>query len=140
MSPDEARILRVVAQNREFFSVGMNRIECNVERAGKHYTYQGDGFVTPDPECSCPQFTASYVNNLSRLGLIEYEQNTSTDPIKKGDETKYALSDRLTAELRSILAACGVLSARIVGGHITLTDFGRHFVSACMTVSAPNSP
>lgn len=73
LTPDEARILRLFAQQRAFPLVSVRReykVETERERGGKdvlvHFSLLGW-----EAGCDLPDLTPTYIDNLCRLGLAE---------------------------------------------------------------------
>ena len=119
--PDEARILRFLAvagtqpaidvRTKSLFQVG------SVKLAG------GVNMITEMAGCKWPDRGYHYLANLNRLGLIDF----SKEPID--DYRRYALLEVQPAATAAIDRAPKAIS---VYRSISLTSFGRQFVSACI--------
>ena len=119
--PDEARVLRFLAvagtqpaidvRTKTLFQIG------SVKLAG------GVNMITEMSGCKWPDRGYHYLANLNRLGLIDF----SKEPVD--DYRRYALLEVQPAATAAIARAPKSIS---VYRSISLTSFGRQFVSACI--------
>jgi len=119
--PDEARILRFLAvagtqpaidvRTRKLFGIG------SVKLVG------GVNMISEMAGCKWPDCAYQYLANLNRLGLIDF----SKEPVE--DYRRYAL---LEVQPRATAAMAREPKSISVYRSISLTSFGRQFVSACI--------
>ncbi|MGF2946721.1 Abi-alpha family protein [Mycobacterium sp. Lab-001] len=121
--PDEARILRFLAvagtqpaidvRTRKLFGIG------SVKLVG------GVNMISEMAGCKWPDCAYQYLANLNRLGLIDF----SKEPVE--DYRRYAL---LEVQPRATAAMAREPKSISVYRSISLTSFGRQFVSACIDI------
>jgi len=121
LSPDEARILRLLATDGPQAAVDVRTwrpldIGANVVAAGLSMIAQHAG-------CRHPERVPAYLSNLYRLGLIWFSRDTLPDP------TPYQV---LEAQPDVVEAKRETGRARIVRRSIHLTPFGGHFCEFCL--------
>jgi Abortive infection alpha len=119
--PDEARVLRFLAvagtqpaidvRTKKLFGVG------SVKLVG------GVNMITEMSGCKWPDRAYQYLANLNRLGLIDF----SKEPVD--DYRRYAL---LEVQPRVVTAIEHAPKSISVYRSISLTSFGKQFVSACI--------
>lgn len=120
LAPDEARILRFLAQKGAQPSVDV--------RAGlplvSELVAPGCNMVAAEAGCRHAEFVRAYLDNLHRLGLIWF----SREPVK--DPRRYQVLEA-QPEVAEARAEGGRL-ARTVRRSILLTPFGEDFCAVCL--------
>ncbi len=128
ISPDEARLLRLFAEQRPFalITVRANNVDPTLggDNVLTHFSILGD-----DARCEHSELTPAYLDNLCRLGLINIPQFFTYI-----DETSYALLEnhpRVRALVERINASDSK-SASIERKAACVTELGKQFLSACV--------
>jgi hypothetical protein len=130
LAPDEARILRFLAQKGAQPSVDV--------RAGlplvSELVAPGCNMIAAEAGCRHAEFVRAYLDNLHRLGLIWF----SREPVK--DPRRYQVLEA-QPEVAEARAEGGRL-ARTVRRSILLTPFGEDFCAVCLPLEelAPLPP
>lgn len=125
LSPDEARILRLLVQEGPQPSVDVrsaSAVPNNSELVEAGLTMIGEL-----AGCKHVERTQQYLNNLFRLGLVWF----SREPLR--DHGAYQV---LEAQPDVIAAMDRTKRARTVRRSIRMTPFGRDFVATCLTPEA----
>lgn len=125
LTPDEAKLLRILYA-RELAPVIHVK---QYMKDKKSYNDIVQNFSTLTEYCDCPSRIYSYLNNLSRLGLINIDYSTYCTYDGAYDELDSRFSD-LKDEWES---KGGEL--RILHGLIELTAFGRDFSKTCIDMN-----
>lgn len=131
MSPLDATILKTFANNKQqpIAQVIDYRTEKNQKEHNTYIILLNLLYFMPDIICSTkPEIVANAVsiNNLSRLGLIEY--TISEGGVQFNDKELYANLDNFVEQnIKS-----EVHFASIIRGIVHTTDFGDNFIRACL--------
>lgn len=128
LTPDEARILKLFASNDYFayidlyVKLGTNKGE---KCAFKHFSILGE-----IADCYCKDLIANYLENLSRLGLIEMDDRRVLVDKEKYYEPleKHSKTVKMISELKDKMG----LDFRIQRGTIETTNLGMQFIKACV--------
>lgn len=131
LTPDEARILRLFAQDRPFPLVTVRReykVETPSERGGSdilvHFSLLGW-----EAGCDFPQMTPTYINNLCRLGLaevpafLEYTKPGSYEPLEKHQEVE---------SIKAIIEANEKWRSVVHRKGLQVTQLGKQFCAVCV--------
>jgi hypothetical protein len=127
LSPDEARLVKLFAFDRPFPIITV-RVESDEGKGGKAVLARVSllGF---EAQCHHPELTPAYLDNLSRLGLIEIPPMTAyTDAniYKALEEHPQVVATR--AQIDSTPHQKSSVSRHSA----FVTQLGRHFISACV--------
>lgn len=136
LCPDEAKILRHIAQQEGFPLLGI-RYENPKTSDGldivKHFS--DIGYKT---NCEYPRDFPKYLDNLVRLGLVELEGIRSLTfkefyhPLKEHSDFKKLLV------IPENYSKVGYIYPKEIPHFGTITNFGRHFCRICITDGIPN--
>jgi hypothetical protein len=121
ISPDEARILRLLAT-----SGAQPAIDVRTWRPlgiGSTVVAPGLTMIAQHAGCMHPDRVPAYLSNLYRLGLIWFSRDTLPDP---------APYQVLEAQPDVVAAIRAAGRARIIRRSIHLTPFGGHFCEFCL--------
>jgi hypothetical protein len=121
LSPDEARVLRLLASEGAQAAVDVRT--WRPLDLGSTVTAPGLTMIAKHAGCRHPERVPAYLSNLYRLGLIWFSRDTLPDP------TPYQV---LEAQPEVIAAVRETGRARIVRRSIHLTPFGGHFCDYCL--------
>lgn len=141
MSPDEARILRLFAI-RDSWPIIEVRV-AHKDSNGYQILFRSFSFIGREAACGLPQLTATYLDNLARLGLVE-------SPGAGGIGRQHLVA----ADLYEPLEQCGDIASlrteveaaggrlEFERGFVRITDLGRLFCRACViekgSAASPN--
>ena len=127
LSPDEARLMKLFGLDRPFPIITV-RLEMGEGKGGKdvlpHVSLLGF-----EAQCQHPELTPAYLDNLSRLGLIEIPPMvtyTDVNVYKALEEHPQVVAIR--AQIDSIPQQESSVSRHSA----FVTQLGRHFISACV--------
>jgi Abortive infection alpha len=123
ISPDEARILRLLATDGAQPAVDIRT--WRPLDIGSSIVAPGLTMIAQHAGCRHADRVPAYLSNLYRLGLIWFSRDTLPDP------GPYQV---LEAQPDVIAAIRDTGRARIVRRSIHLTPFGRHFCEVCLPV------
>jgi hypothetical protein len=121
LSPDEARVLRLLASEGAQAAVDVRT--WRPLDLGSTVTAPGLTMIAQHAGCRHPERVPAYLSNLYRLGLIWFSRDTLPDP---------APYQVLEAQPEVITAVRETGRARIVRRSIHLTPFGGHFCDHCL--------
>ena len=130
-TPDEARLLRLLSQQRSFPLVTVRR-EYKVEtpdQTGGSDVLVNFSLLGWEAGCDCPQLTPVYIDNLCRLGLTEVPENYKLtkpgiyDPLEKHPEIEM---------LKAKLEETENWKAVITKKSLRLTPLGDKFCQVCV--------
>jgi hypothetical protein len=121
LSPDEARVLRLLASEGAQAAVDVRT--WRPLDLGSTVTAPGLTMIAKHAGCRHPERVPAYLSNLYRLGLIWFSRDTLPDP------SPYQV---LEAQPEVIAAVRETGRARIVRRSIHLTPFGGHFCDYCL--------
>lgn len=127
MSPDEARIMRFLAASESEALLDIKA--TNIESGGFTITNRHYSLIGLKASCEHPSLTANSLDNLARLGLIEFPSTRrllSDAPYKEIEdhpEFKKILND---------LRAPGTHIIEIEKHKLEITDLGKQFVRTCV--------
>lgn len=131
MSPDEARIMRLFAGG-SWFPVIDVRIYFKGQE-GYQVIMRSFSEIGQKSECAFPAMTPSYIDNLSRLGLVESPGALGLgSPYLTGDNIYEPLEQ--SQDIVAIKDAAAAEGNRIEFGRtfVRMTDLGRQFCAACV--------
>jgi hypothetical protein len=131
MSPDEARIMRLFAVRAMFPMIDVRLHRKDQE--GYEYLRRSFSSIGNQAGCSVPDLTPNYLDNLSRLGLIESPgAHTSLSPSIATPNTYEPLEQ--ADEIKLIKQEAEALGARVECGRtfVRVTDLGKQFCQACV--------
>jgi hypothetical protein len=121
LSPDEARILRLLATSGPQPAVDVRT--WRPLDVGSTVVAPGLSMIAPNAGCRHPARVPAYLSNLHRLGMIWFSRD------KLGDPAPYQV---LEAQPDVVDAVRATGRARIVRRSIHLTPFGGHFCQQCL--------
>jgi hypothetical protein len=121
LAPDEARILRLLAQEGPQPAVDVRA--ANLIGVGSQLVAQGLNMVGPEAGCRHVDRVAVYLNNLQRLGLTTFSDTPLDDPIR------YQVLEAQPDVLDAIKHAT---RAKSVHRTLRLTPFGKDFCDVCV--------
>lgn len=122
LAPDEARLLRRLAVTGPQPIVD---VRAGLPRANRT-VIAGATMIGADAGCRYPERIAAYLDNLSRLGLIENRDEAIGDP------SRYQVLEAQPEVAQALKS--GGRSARTSRRSLVLTPFGRDFCAACLPV------
>jgi len=127
MTPDEADLMSFFARNTNFPLINV-RAKLKNGIGGfdrlRHFSHLGI-----KAGCDYPELTPSYLDNLSRFGLIEIKDDTYyTDkniyePLEK---------DAVIIEIVEKINKEGDKTPEIIKGILDVTELGKQFIAACV--------
>lgn len=127
MPPDEARIMRLFATATSQALINIKAIEK--ASGGFQITHRHLSLIGIDAGCDHPPLAANYLDNLARLGLIEFPSMRRF----KSDEPYQRIEDH--PEVKKILEDLRKLDTHTIEVEkikLELTDLGKQFVRACV--------
>jgi hypothetical protein len=128
LHPDEARILRLLAQEGAQPAVDVRSLQ--LIGLGSQVVAEGLNMIGTQAGCRHPERVHAYLDNLNRLGLIWF----SKQPID--DSTAYQV---LEAQPPVLEAVRGTSRAKTTQRSIRLTPFGRDFCETCLPLERGTS-
>lgn len=127
MSPDEARIMRHLSMHG---SQPLINIKITYkENGGFHIVHRHLSLIGLKAGCEHPPLTANYLDNLTRLGLVEIpnmRRIKSDDPyleIEDHPQVKKIIEDLRTVDTHEV---------EVEKEKFELTDLGKQFVRSCV--------
>ena len=128
LSPDEARLMRLFAVDRSFPVITV-RAENNDSAKGGTDVLARVSLLGIEAQCEHPELTPAYLDNLSRLGLIDIPQFMSyTDATLYKTLEEHPQVVAIRAQVDSVPGQKSVVSRQ--GAWVT--QLGKHFISACV--------
>lgn len=137
MTPDEARILHHIRDGRSLPTLTIDDLD-DTASAEKGEFWDGVlrnfTLIGADAGCAAPELATAYVDNLVRLGVLEFQSE-----YQLADEAAYG---RLESAAE-VVAACAEIQkveghlARKVRSFFSVTDFGKLFIEATTQPPAP---
>jgi hypothetical protein len=124
LAPDEARILRLLAQEGPQPSIDVRAGLAFVP--GSRLVMQGYSMIGAEAGCRFPDQVPAYLSNLHRLGLIWF----SRDPVR--DRERYQVIE-VQPEVLEALREAGRFS-HVVRRSIHLTPLGRNFCEVALPI------
>lgn len=126
LSPDEAKLISNIPHNGLFPLVGVNSVEKK-EFGGFYVLKKNFSNLPYILNCSHPEMTSSYFENLDRLGLISID--TVTRILE--EDTYRPLEEHLV--IQSVVASVRdpLREANIIRYSFSRTEFGEKFINAC---------
>jgi Abortive infection alpha len=124
LAPDEARILRLLAQEGPQPSIDVRAGLAFVP--GSRLVMQGYSMIGAEAGCRFPDQVPAYLSNLHRLGLIWF----SRDPVR--DRERYQVIE-VQPEVIEALREAGRFS-HVVRRSIHLTPLGRNFCEVALPI------
>ncbi|HZO79676.1 MAG TPA: DUF4393 domain-containing protein [Solirubrobacteraceae bacterium] len=123
LAPDEARILRLLARDGPQPAIDVRA--SNLIGVGSQLVARALNMMGTEAGCRSPERVPAYLNNLERLGLICFSQESLDDP------SRYQV---LEAQPEAMDAIKRAGRARTVQRTIRLTAFGNDFCEVCLPV------
>lgn len=123
LAPDEARILRLLAQEGPQPSVDVRSGVLPLQSTSELIA-AGLNMIGPEAGCRHVDDVPAYLNNLNRLGLIWFSREPLADPLA------YQVLEAQPDVLEAMLAAGR--GARTIRRQILLTPFGHDFCRVCL--------
>jgi hypothetical protein len=124
LAPDEARVLRFLAQSGAQPSVD---VRSGLPLASE-LVAQGRTMIAEEAGCRHPQRVYAYLNNLHRLGLVWFLR----EPLREASRYQVLEAQPEVVEARKR----GGRTARTVRRSIVLTPFGEDFCATCLPLEA----
>jgi len=128
LAPDEARILRFLAQNGAQPSVD---VRSGLPLASE-LVAQGRTMIAAEAGCRHADRVYAYLNNLHRLGLVWFLREALRDA------SRYQVLEAQPEVVESMKR--GGRTARTVRRSIVLTPFGEDFCATCLSLDGPAEP
>lgn len=131
MSPDEARMMRLFATSNLFPLIDV-RLYAK-EAQGYQIIYRSFSNIGKEAGCSSPDLTPNYLDNLTRLGLVESPgAHGPLSPTMTAPNTYEPLET--ADQWEQLKKQMGANGARLEFGrtYVTLTDLGKQFCRACV--------
>jgi len=131
LTPDEARLLRLLAQVRSFPLLNVRReykVQTPTERGGTDILVNFS-LLGWEAGCDCPQMTPTYINNLCRLGLVEvppfleYTKPGVYDPLEKHPQVE---------SIKAAIEANEKYQTVIQRKGLQVTQLGKQFCEICV--------
>jgi hypothetical protein len=132
MSPDEAKIMRLFATREAFPVVDVHA--KNKKTRAFDIRVRNFSLIGQEAGCEHPQMIPSYLDNLSRLGLLELPGMAGFGkPILTQTQAYEALENAQDlAEIRTAIEQDEGLTLEFSRGSVVITAFGRQFCQACV--------
>ncbi|HYX29174.1 MAG TPA: DUF4393 domain-containing protein [Pyrinomonadaceae bacterium] len=130
MTPDEALIIEFLSTSQTFpmitVGVGFDILNLGVVHAERLLHFSS---IANESRCSHPNLWPTYLNNLSRLGLVEIKEGA----VMGGDEIYKALQNHPTVkEFVSEIETGQLGFAASRSEFLQLTELGNQFCRACV--------
>lgn len=129
LSPDEAKIMKELDNVKREAILDVNAVN---EKKESIATYKNYSLIAYRSKCDCPENTCSYIDNLTRLGLIINEMGikylTDESHYKRIEDLKQVKD--LEDQIRKRNDEYNV--AHVDKGYIELTNFGQLFCKICI--------
>lgn len=126
MPPDEARIMRLFATASSQALINIKAIDNS---GGFQITQRHLSLIGIDAGCDYPPLTANYLDNLARLGLIEFP---STRRIKSDEPYQRIEAHPEVKKIIEDLRSLNTHTIEVEKIKLELTDLGKQFVRACV--------
>ena len=124
LTPDEAKFIKSLNCSYQFYPL----VDIIAENKKNSFHYLLKNFtVRKLAELSCPDCISTYIENLSRLSIIEIHESTFVTDTRVYDEIEN------TEKISSLLKANeDGYTTRLNKKSYTVTDFEMSFISACV--------
>lgn len=132
LNPDEARILRVLSDRR--YRPIINVFVKEKGKEGKSLVSRYQALIDEEAGIVRPDLFPSYVDNLSRLGLIEVPEDAE---LTKPGVYDPILACAPVATLLADINASEGKEAEVGKSLLRLTSLGEQFVGVCTTATDP---
>ena len=128
MTSDEARLMRLFQQNRPFPTISIRRELADGKHTGGVTINRNVSHLGSEAGCAFPAQTPVYLDNLSRLGLVEMPEMHYT-----GEGVYDALEkDPSVVGLKQALEVPNQWTVTFKRGGVWLTEFGKQFARVCV--------
>jgi Abortive infection alpha len=131
LSPDEAKLLSHIAHvpshQRGFVDVHAAATQGGKTTFLTHFSILGES-----AECAYPDLTASYLENLARLGIVELQSGTWWTNEKAGPTYERITAHARVCELVTRIEAMERYTPAIEKGAIEITTLGHQFIESCV--------
>lgn len=131
MSPDEAKIMKFLSTNDLYplIDIALQHNPGTVFRI----THRHVSLLGIDAQCEVPSLTSSYLDNLSRLGVIEFP---ATGHISDNNVYKRIEEFPQIKEIIDNFNKTDSKKAKIIKQRLAVTDLGKQFIRACVVDKA----
>lgn len=136
MSPDEALLMKAL-----WSMGGVPKIDLRAEKKNSnvgHWLRRNFSLLPYQSGCKSPELGPNYLNNLSRLGIIELRENYHLQGEEGADLYEPLLAFPEVKTLREALEASPDQKPAIIRGAAMLTELGRQFCFACVSETTHN--
>ncbi len=130
-SPVEAKLLSHVAHIPSY-QRGFVDVHAAATQRGKitfltHFSILGDS-----ADCAYPDLTASYLENLARLGIMDLQSGTWWSSEKAGSTYERISAHTRVCELVARIETMEDHTPEITKGAIEITTLGQQFIESCV--------
>lgn len=130
LSPDEAKILRWLATDRycpqPMVTLLADALPPEFPQGGFLVLHRNVSLIPRLAGCTAPELGPSYLDNLSRLGFLEF----SRGPL--GSTEAYESLEESAEVRRHVNQTSSSFRHHVKRGYLKFTDFGQQFISACV--------
>lgn len=128
MSPDEARIMRFISADEPNSEALINIKHTNLATGGFTVPYRHLSLIGFKAICEHPLLTPNYLDNLARLGLIEFPQYRllSDEPYREIEDSPEVI--KILEELRDPTTHI----TEVEKMKLQITDLGKQFARTCV--------
>jgi len=127
MAPDEAKIMKLLATRSSCPAIDL-KITFK-EHNGFLTLHRNVSLIGSEAGCQHTQFTANYLDNLSRLGLLEIPYGRFIKDVKVYEPIE---NDAEVAKLKQQFEGNDKVVFGFDRKKVEVTDFGRQFITACV--------
>jgi hypothetical protein len=127
LSPDEARILKLLATNNSYPIVDIHL--KLLKGSGYHVIRRNMSTIAADADCDHLKLQASYLDNLERLGLISAPHGIR---IKDDQAYERLLNNKQIKDILKSSSKEGESKCETNKRKIEVTDFGKQFIRVCV--------
>lgn len=134
MSPDEARIMRLFSASQDGQWGEMPIVEVRRIVDDQHHwevPFRSVSTIGADAGCVNEKLVASFLDNLSRLGLLEIDRETFL-----ANPNTYEGIEEVAREMARH-SGLDIETLELSRGHVAVTDFGKLFCDACVKSQGP---
>lgn len=127
MCPDEARIMRFLAQTSYYPLV--NIISVSTEDQSFQVIHRHLSFLGLDAKCEHVPLTSNYIDNLVRLGLVQVETM-----VKMSNKNLYTRIEE-HQQIKDIIEGLNEIEdrkAKVEPIRLAVTDLGKQFIRSCV--------
>lgn len=129
LSPDEAKLVARFAKENAVSLIHINAVTA----AGREHRYRNLSLAGAEAGCANPDMTPTYLDNLTRLGIIRIPYNQKLSGIRASEYDRLLALPACQSIIDSLTKETGK-SPHVEMGMAIITILGTQFALACLSV------